>query len=229
MWTLALETTSDHGSVALLDDDRPAGERALTPRSYSTELFSALEAVLEAGGIALAQLDLIAVADGPGSFTGVRVGLTAAKGLVESLRKPALGVSTLRAVAAAAAVEGPVAALLDAQRGELYLGLFAAGAVGAAEEEMLLTPEAAGRRLQEVPGIQAFTPHAALAQVCQERWLALGLAVPAPRNVPPLLAVPVGRLARRARLAGAGTDALGLEARYIRRSDAEMHAAPRLD
>lgn len=218
MWTLALETTSAAGSLALLEDDTLRGERDLAPRAYSTELFPRIEELLRERGIELADIDLFAVADGPGSFTGVRVGLTAVKAWVEVLGRPAAPVSTLRAVAfAGAGFEQPAAGGLDASRGELYLGLYPEGADRPAGEELLVSPETAARRAAEA-GLRLWTPHPHLVELCPQAEL-----------VPARLAAAVGRLGRRLHARGESVDALRLDARYIRASDAELYATPRLD
>jgi tRNA threonylcarbamoyladenosine biosynthesis protein TsaB len=83
--------------------------------------------VMDQVGLAFADLDRIAVTLGPGSFTGLRVGLAFAKGLALALDRPCIGVGTLEALAAAAGPAGFVAACLDARRGQVYLQAFADG------------------------------------------------------------------------------------------------------
>lgn len=204
MWTLALETTTALGSLALLDDAVAVEEEALESRHYSASIFQVTELVLERQGLRLSEVHLFAVADGPGSFTGVRMGLTAVKGWVEVLGTPAVPVSTLRA--AAEQETGPRVAALDASRGEVYYGVYPEG------EEGLETLEAFRLRLARL-GRPGFTPHAALRELVPELTLC-----------GPRLAAAVGRLGLEEFRAGRALDALRLDARYLRRSDAELYA-----
>lgn len=133
MWVLGVETTTPSGSVALLraeadGDEEVVAELPLEARNYAASLFAATEAALAQAAIGLADVDLFAVADGPGSFTGERVGLTAVKGWIEALGKPAVNVSTLRAIG------GPLA-VLDAGRGEVYYGRYPENEEGLAPAE----------------------------------------------------------------------------------------------
>lgn len=232
MRVVAVETTSAHGSIALLEDNAVLLEESLDAGSYSTQLISALErATTRAGGPG--QIDGFAVANGPGSFTGVRVGLTAIKGLIEVWRKPAAAVSTLAAVAAAVpqASEWPIA-VLDASRGEVYYGVYPKGPLafvlrqpegpaGDGESyEDLVGVEEFRRRIEQRRGFRLCTPHAQLQGV-------LGDSHPL-TLVNPMLAASVGRLGRVLMEQGKTVDALGLDANYIRRSDAELYSLPRL-
>ncbi|HUX68282.1 MAG TPA: tRNA (adenosine(37)-N6)-threonylcarbamoyltransferase complex dimerization subunit type 1 TsaB [Terriglobales bacterium] len=214
MWTLALETTTAHGSLALLRGETVAGERRLESQRTSVTLFGALQSLLAEQGVELEGVGLFAVADGPGSFTGVRLGLTAVKGLVEVLGAPAVAISTLRAVAGVTAA--PTLAALDAGRGEAYYGIYSAEE-GGPEEEGLESLEALRERVRRL-GLRAVTPQPALQAACPELEL-----------VGPLLAPAVGRLGLAAFRAGRAhpgpNAALSLDARYLRRSDAELFAA----
>src|SRR6266536_2270706 len=100
MLTLALDTTADDGSIALARDGCIAEEALIhAPRGFSQVLFGEIEALLGRQGVALRDIDLFAAASGPGSFTGVRVGLSAVKGLAEVLGKRVVAVSNLEALA----------------------------------------------------------------------------------------------------------------------------------
>ncbi|HXR96341.1 MAG TPA: tRNA (adenosine(37)-N6)-threonylcarbamoyltransferase complex dimerization subunit type 1 TsaB [Terriglobales bacterium] len=198
MWTLALETTSAQGSVALLRDAETVVELALAGRNYGVDVFRASEEALAGAGLKLKDIDRFAVADGPGSFTGVRVGLTVVKGWTEVLGTPAVSVSTLAAVRACAPSAVEYAAL-DASRGEVYFA-------GSGNDEGLESVAAFRARLAHATGV---TPNAGLLA-----------AIPELRLVGPLLAAAVGRLAQGAPT----TSSLRLDARYLRRSDAELYA-----
>ncbi|UCI07543.1 tRNA (adenosine(37)-N6)-threonylcarbamoyltransferase complex dimerization subunit type 1 TsaB [Mesorhizobium sp. B1-1-8] len=96
-------------------------------KGHAERLMSAIEAALRAGGIGYHDLDAVAVATGPGSFTGLRVGVSTARGLALALKIPAIGVTTLEALAAEAAAAFPgraVLAALDAGRAEIHAALF---------------------------------------------------------------------------------------------------------
>jgi tRNA threonylcarbamoyl adenosine modification protein YeaZ len=131
MIILGIDTSGRDGSVALA---RGSGERfevlGLMPiagGTYSAQLIPAIAALLAGAFLAKGAIDLLAVASGPGSFTGLRVGLSTVKGLAEALTKPIVAVSLLAASAAAARQTASVVAALDAQRGEVYVGEYQVG------------------------------------------------------------------------------------------------------
>jgi tRNA threonylcarbamoyladenosine biosynthesis protein TsaB len=111
--TLAFDTATDAATSALVDDGELLGERS----SRAVTLLEALDALLRQGGASARDLDLLAVGLGPGSFTGVRIGLATARGLGLALGLPAAGVSTLDALAAGAPGAVPV---VDARRREVF-------------------------------------------------------------------------------------------------------------
>lgn len=119
---LGVDTCGPVGSVALArfsgDSVEIVGERELAGRSYSATLVTAVRELLEAAGIGLGELEGIVAVNGPGSFTGVRVGLSAVKGLAEGQTARVVAVSRLEVLAAKG---GAGAAALDAHRGEIFL------------------------------------------------------------------------------------------------------------
>jgi tRNA threonylcarbamoyladenosine biosynthesis protein TsaB len=123
---LALDTATERGSLALLADDQVVAELALdTPGSFLVHLLPALDALLAQAGLSLTEIEAICVSQGPGNFTGLRLGLATAQGLALALEIPAVPVPTLEVLAAPlAGSPHPVAALVDAKRQEVYLGLF---------------------------------------------------------------------------------------------------------
>ena len=126
MNVLALDTARRGGSVSLLRGGEPAVTQALgSERRHEQVLFGAVSRLLESHSLALEAIDVFAAATGPGSFTGIRVGLAAAKALAEAHGKPLVGVSSLRALAASE--PDSRAALVDARRGELFVGCYDAG------------------------------------------------------------------------------------------------------
>jgi tRNA threonylcarbamoyladenosine biosynthesis protein TsaB len=127
---LAVDTSGTNGSMALART--PAGPREsgirlleiapLSGGAFSAQLVPQIASLLEKCGFDKRELTAFAVASGPGSFTGLRVGLAAIKALAEALRKPIVAVSLLEAAACSAASHGRVLATLDAGRGDLYVG-----------------------------------------------------------------------------------------------------------
>jgi tRNA threonylcarbamoyladenosine biosynthesis protein TsaB len=126
MLVLALDTATEKGSLALAEDDRLLAEYFLhSPGMYLQHLLPGVEELLRAAGRSLKELGAIAVSQGPGNFTGLRIGLATAKGLAWALGCPLVPVPTLEALAAQCPFQPhPTAVLMDAKREEVYLGLF---------------------------------------------------------------------------------------------------------
>lgn len=121
---LAIDVCNEVGSIALLDGERVMEERRLeSPDGFGHILFGAIDEMLRAHEAPLSAIDLYAVATGPGSFTGVRIGLTAAKGLAFASGKPLAGVTNLEALASLGS--GPLRApIFDARRGDVYAAVY---------------------------------------------------------------------------------------------------------
>ena len=128
MLILAFETSAKAASAALLQDGTLLGEHYCnTGLTHSQTLLPMAQEVLSACGKTVEQLDAVAVAAGPGSFTGVRIGVAAAKGLAWGREIPCYGVSTLEAMALSLGVwEGTVCCVMDARRNQVYNALFQA-------------------------------------------------------------------------------------------------------
>jgi tRNA threonylcarbamoyladenosine biosynthesis protein TsaB len=158
--------------------------------------------------LALSDMDAIAVVHGPGSFTGVRIGVSAAKGLSEGAGKPLIAISRLAVLASLCRAER-VHPVLDAGRGEFYVGTYRG--VECLHEE-LLTMEGLCSLLAATPGLVcAFEPHVA------ERLRELSPCV-----VPEPVARDAYALACAAFTAGSFADAATLDGNYLRRADTEM-------
>jgi tRNA threonylcarbamoyl adenosine modification protein YeaZ len=132
MRILAIDTALEACSAAVLDTQQGilASESLAMARGQAEALMPLIARVMDEAGIEFVELDRIAVTTGPGSFTGLRVGLSAARGLALASRKPAVGLSTLAAFAAphiAADASLPVIAAIDARHGQVYLQAFGAG------------------------------------------------------------------------------------------------------
>lgn len=128
MRILAFETSAKAGSVALTEDGKLLGESYQnTGLTHSQTLLSMAEELLASCGLAPKDVDAVAVAAGPGSFTGVRIGVAAAKGFAWGAELPCYGVSTLEAMALHLGVwDGYVCCVMDARRSQVYNALFKA-------------------------------------------------------------------------------------------------------
>ncbi len=122
MKILAIETSTLTGSIALLSDGALLGETTLSVSAqHSERLMPAIEQLLQNAAVDIADVDLFAVANGPGSFTGLRIGIAAAQGLALAHGKAVVGVSTLEGLAMNAVYfQGIVVPVLNAFRGEVY-------------------------------------------------------------------------------------------------------------
>jgi tRNA threonylcarbamoyladenosine biosynthesis protein TsaB len=207
MLTLAVDTTADWGSIALADENRIIEEVALSaPRGFSHVLFDAMQGLLQRHSLAVEDIRLFAGASGPGSFTGVRVGLAAIKGLAETLGTPAVAVSNLEALAAFGQ-SSRRAVVIDAHRGEVFAAL-------------------SGEVPESVLTLAAFTE---LAGNLSFDWISqddhiLALAPPnaAAIKAPGAIAGTIAHIAIQKLRGGDGGDPAVIEANYVRRSDAEL-------
>jgi tRNA threonylcarbamoyladenosine biosynthesis protein TsaB len=123
---LAVDTTTVRGSLAVVSQEGVLAEvRVRTGAGHSRWLLPAVEAVLGGLGLAAPELDGFAVTTGPGSFTGLRIGMSSVQGLALACQRPCIGVSALDTLAFAAAGSGDrIVALMDAFRGEVYWALY---------------------------------------------------------------------------------------------------------
>ena len=128
MITLALETSGPVGSVALRHGGRLLGERVLNTREqHSSLLLPTADALLSEHGLAPRDVELWAVGLGPGSYTGIRVGIAATKGFALATGRPLAGAGSVEALALEHGRDGAVAVIVDARRGEFYFLLTVAG------------------------------------------------------------------------------------------------------
>ena len=138
----------DDGTAFERRDDPPAGERP----GHASRLLELIEGVLADGGVTWSEIDRIAVGVGPGGFTGLRIGISTARGLAQAHRIPLVPVGSLHALAAVEYAGGPVVAVIDARRGEAFAAAVHAGRT--LLEPAALAPEAlesAVRALPETP------------------------------------------------------------------------------
>jgi tRNA threonylcarbamoyladenosine biosynthesis protein TsaB len=202
-----------------------------TDETYSSRIFRQLEFLLKELDLSLDSFDLFAVNAGPGSFTGLRVGLTAAKAWADAFCKPVVGVSGLEAVAAEAVVGADhVVPVMDARRGQLYAGSYKRGGgtdcdfpmLHRASDDAVMSPE------EFQTWLDAPERRAATLATPARNWLGklLSDGNSAPRNifeVSAVLAPAIGQVAYSKSRLGETVDALRLDANYVRRSDAELN------
>ena len=155
MLILAFETSAKAASVALHDGEKLLGESYQnTGLTHSQTLMVMAEDLLKQCGKTAADVTAVAVAEGPGSFTGVRIGVAAAKGFAWGAEIPCYGVSTLEAMAASLnAWEGTVCSVMDARRSQVYNALFAAncGSYTRIREDRAISLRELGEELQNMP------------------------------------------------------------------------------
>lgn len=126
MYILGIDTSSMVATVALLSEEKLIAEYIVNnKKNHSEKLMLVLDRVLEDGGISLEEVDAIAVARGPGSFTGIRIGMACAQGISHALDKALIGINTLDGLAYNLMGEGCLLCpVVDAQRGEVYTSLY---------------------------------------------------------------------------------------------------------
>jgi tRNA threonylcarbamoyladenosine biosynthesis protein TsaB len=217
MRVLLIHTAGGEGSVALADTEAaPAvvATEVLPGRTSSERLVPAVRRLMEARGWRLGELAAVVAVAGPGSFTGVRVGLSAAKGLSEAGGVGLIAVSRLALLASCVdPAGGPVHAVLDAGRGEFYYGEY----VGRrCLREALMSGE------DVVPAVAGGIVVACEAKVVEGLGgLGLRVRMVEEPSAEDALALALGRIE-----AGDFDDAATLDANYLRRSDAEIFAKP---
>ena len=213
MLILSIDTCGPAGSVALarLEDDTLAllGQAGLPGKSYSAQLMPSIRDLLAAHANSATDLSGIVVTSGPGSFTGIRIGLSTAKGLAEVASIPLVAVSRL---AVLAHKSGAAAAALDASRGEFYFGEYPGGQ-GC---ESLLSREF----FQSAAGVLG--PKLAVCDDPGHKTAPAATFIPAPTAEDAL------RFALTRLRSGDFDDPVTLDGNYLRRSDAEIFARPRL-
>jgi tRNA threonylcarbamoyladenosine biosynthesis protein TsaB len=222
---LAIESATQVMSVALLEGEALRAEiSSVDERVHSERLLPAIDQLLQLAQCSLADLDGFAVSIGPGSFTGLRIGLATVKGLVPGAHREIAAVPTLAALTlSAAGAPGPVAAVLDARREEVYAACFERpGEIGAARfPDAVFTADELAAALPRpctlVVGEESAEPvaRAAAARV------GTGIAV-VPARLGRARAFHVGLLGSRLLAAGAGQRAEDLVPRYVRRAEAEV-------
>jgi tRNA threonylcarbamoyladenosine biosynthesis protein TsaB len=224
---LAIDTSGKDGFVALAEvmpgENNPKVVDAV-PRvggTFSAELVPQISALLAKHGYTKSDLAGFAVVSGPGSFTGLRIGLAVIKGLAEALEKPIAAVSLLEALARSASSTGRIRPVIDAGRSQLYVGDYELvssrlDAPAHMQGERLLTRT---QFLAEAAGELVVTADAALAEIMRAAGIKCELvAYPDSQRI--------ARLGWQQIARGQITRPDALEANYVRRTDAELFSHP---
>ena len=222
MLLFAIDTSGKQGSIALARAGEPTAEGGdfelieiapLVGGTFSAQLIPQVSELLSRNGFMKTAIGAFAVVSGPGSFTGLRIGLAAVKALAEVLGKPIAAVSLLEVCVFTSGAQGLIMAALDAGRSEVYVGEYEVPTKpGSVSREHLLNRS---EFLSEARGWQIVTPDSSLAEVAR----AAGLFI---ATLPPISAADVARLGWRKIQSGETVTPEQLEANYIRRTDAEM-------
>lgn len=230
---LVLEGSAAAASCALLEDQKVLGEFFVNiPQTHSQTLLPMAEGLLKTCGTAPGELDFFAVTRGPGSFTGLRIAIAAAKGLAMAAGKPCVGVSTLEGLARnLAGFEGTAAAVMDARCGQLYAGLFSleGGEVIRAEEDCAISIQELGEKLERIKKPVFLVGDG--AELCYNKLMETKSAGDRLRLAPPHLryqrAAAVGAAALAAWIRGEELDAGELVPAYLRLPQAERELLAR--
>ena len=221
MLLLAIDTSGPAGGITLAeageDSFRVIESATIAGGTFSAQLIPTVAALLSKHGFAAKDLGGFAAASGPGSFTGLRVGLSAIKGLAEVLHKPIAVVSVLEALAALSTEAGEIATALDAGRSEIFLGLYrdANDTFPRMMTEKLLSQAAFVEEIRRAAPAIVVTSDRPILEISGQTDV---------RSV--LVARPgsemIARIGARKLLAGETISVEALDANYLRRSDAEI-------
>ena len=222
MRILAIDTTTPSGSGAVLEDGRLLAKfEDASPTSHSARLLASVEGMLALLGLGIRDIDAFAVTTGPGSFTGIRIGLSTVKAFAFASGRPVAPVSSLRALAWKFRDDpGLAAPMLDAKKGEIYAAVFRVGPGGLEE----LVPQGAyapEEFLESVPRGEPIRLIGTGITVCGERIAAILGPNAHLSTLPPFIGPEVGMLGFGILAAGGGVAAEALEPLYFRRSQAE--------
>ena len=231
MLTLAFETSAKAASVALMENGKLLGESYQnTGLTHSQTLMVMAEDLLKQCGKTVADLTAVAVAEGPGSFTGVRIGVAAAKGFAWGRELPCYGVSTLEAMAVSlGAYEGHVCACMDARRNQVYNALFLVdgGRLERICEDRAIALADLKTELEHLDGpVFLVGDGAALTHKTLSGEIS-GLILP-PEHRLHQRAVGVAVLAEQKQAAGETGDGNALSPNYLRLSQAERERAEKM-
>ena len=216
---LAIETSTLVSSVAIATPDALLAELTLKVRkTHSERLMPHIESLLQMAELEAKNLRAVAVSMGPGSFTGLRIGISTAKALAYALKIPLIGVPTLKALAyALPAPNIYLSPMLDAQKGNVYQAVFE-WADGCLTE--IIAPRAIAFTEAQEELLRLEKPHLILGEAVEMYWEKI--ISPAPGHLAMPRAGSAAVLAQNMLAAGEYGDAFSLEPFYIRRSEAEV-------
>lgn len=225
MRILGIDTSTMTGSVAIVEDERLVAEEILSVDvTHSERVIQSVDMVIKGARLSFSDIDGFGVAIGPGSFTGLRIGVAAVKGFVFSTNKPMVGVSSLLALAYnLASSSKAVAAVIDARRGEVYLGVYRF--TNWVPEEVLkdtvLSPQAALDAVSRIEDDVVFVGDGIyLMREMIEGRFGRSAIPPAPFRLP--RASNVAWIAASKMMKGEVDDPMSIRLNYIRKSDAEI-------
>ena len=231
MLILAFETSAKAASVALTENGKLLGESYQnTGLTHSQTLMVMAEDMLKQCGKAVSDLTAVAVAEGPGSFTGVRIGVAAAKGLAWGAQLPCYGVSTLEAMAVSLGIyEGYVCACMDARRSQVYNAVFRVcqGSISRVSEDRAISLAELGEELKNLTGPVHLVGDGAVLTHKTLSEEVPGLILP-PEHRLHQRAVGVALLAEKMAEKGDAGDGNALTPNYLRLSQAEREKLEKL-
>jgi tRNA threonylcarbamoyladenosine biosynthesis protein TsaB len=224
MLIVAIDTSGKSGGITLAEGDsnsfRVLESSPIAGGTFSAQLVPTLTSLLQKHEVSPHELGGFVAASGPGSFTGLRVGLAAIKGLAEVLKKPVAIVSVLEALAVSLEQAGKVAAVLDAGRGEMFFGLYdiCGDRVEKLDEQLLSQNECLAAIKRERPAcVVAGDP--SIVSVIESAGVQIQHVARPGTEV-------VARIGLRKLQAGDTVSVEELDANYLRRSDAEIFSKP---
>ena len=226
MLILAIDTSGRNGSLALAEGDahffHVLAMAPLDAGMYSAQLIPRLSELLNRQGLEKTAIGAFAVVSGPGSFTGLRVGLSTVKGLAEVSGQPIAVVSALEAVAFGANDSGRVIAALDAGREQVFLGEYQAGVGGSLRvREWMASVQELIAILTEDAKVPLVTPDEGVVRQLQANGLAARSILRPQADI--VARIGLGKILRRETVLPEA-----LDANYLRRADAEMFSLPKL-
>ncbi|MBN2493003.1 MAG: tRNA (adenosine(37)-N6)-threonylcarbamoyltransferase complex dimerization subunit type 1 TsaB [Deltaproteobacteria bacterium] len=226
---LALDTATRHSAVALLDGDAVLASACEPARNHSAGLLPAVDGLLRQVGLEPRDIEALACGIGPGSFTGIRIGLSTAKALAFSLDVPLVGVSSLRALAAgararAAELSAEICPALDALKGEVFCARMRPEQLETIQPERARAPGVWAADLAGGEGLRLIVGSGALryGEVFVSRLEDRAAIPPADDGLHRLSAVQTGLLALERLQRGERDDTASLEPLYCRPSEAEL-------
>ncbi len=225
MKLLMIDTATIVATAAIMDEDKLVAESIVNyKKKHSEKLLPTIDHMLVDSGLTLQEMDAFGVVAGPGSFTGLRIGMATAKGFAQALDKPMVTVSTLESLAAnVACADGVICPMLDAQRSQVYTGVYrwAGDDLQAIQGETVLSIE----ELAKVLNTLGDGPKIILGDALAKYYGPLAGMVPGTRRVAPYLAMDrassAAQIAMKKLLAGQTVIYRDAALTYLRKSSAE--------